>query len=105
MDVLEGLFGVQYRLLQIHVEPADAGHAGVVGPRTYIVIVNRQKTVYLHDFYELYERVRHKIRSRVHTRVRDYMVASDRARASFNLGLCQRRQVEPDEESACACSG
>ena len=91
LDMLEQLFGDGYMFLQLFVEPAHAGHGGVARRRTYIYIVNLEKTIYLHDVYDLYKGICDRIRMRVQTRPRDYMVAPGSARAAYRLALRQRR--------------
>ena len=104
--MLEDLLATGYWCVQLMVEPADAGHAGVARLRTHIYFYHKRTAVCLHDPLELYDQISSKIRRVVSTEPADYMVSSPEARAAFKMRICARRAyqlLDPEAEAWQRC--
>ena len=74
--MIQKLYGRHYAIEQLFVTPADQGHAGVARSRTYLVLALRRLVERTQDLQQVYKLVSDAIACRVHTRPRDYLVAS-----------------------------
>ena len=104
VKVVHESLGESYACLQLFVDPADAGHAGVSRPRTYIIFYNLNKLTYVHDVFELYEAISAKVKYMVQTRPSDYLVTSERARQCDLTGRFRKRKfqmMELPEQDCC----
>ena len=86
-------------MLQLFVEPADAGHAGVARLRTYVYYYNITRLQYLQDVFDLYQSITYEIQKVVATQPQDYLVSTEATRdldlMSFALKRKQTFQREP----------
>ena len=80
-------------MVQLFVNPFDAGHAGIARPRTYIMFYNKNRLEYKHDVGELYRQISFEIQKSVVTQPPDYLVSSPTGRAVDLMSLARKRGV------------
>ncbi|CAE7205294.1 unnamed protein product, partial [Symbiodinium sp. CCMP2456] len=77
MTAIAALLEDDYLVIPLRVSPSDAGHHGISRDRLYVFCSHRKAGRYLYDVHEAYACVSKKLRRYIHTRPRDYFVASD----------------------------
>ena len=75
MEMIKCLYGQDYHLFPLQVEPGDQGHTAVARPRLYVICAHKARTRRLLNVEKAYSMVTRAIKRRVETRVRDYMIA------------------------------
>ena len=90
-ELVLSLLGPEYAMLQLYVNPSDAGHNGVARPRTYIIYYNMNRLEYKYDIFELYHLISREIKKVVATKPQDYLVSMPYARMLDLLALARKR--------------
>ena len=98
MSMLRDLLEPDYLLLQLFVQPADAGHAGVSRPRTYIFCSHTRAGRYLFDVFHAYEMITKAIKATVQTRPSHYLVATKAEILTEAARIARLRKIELREE-------
>ena len=75
--MIKFLYGSHYTLYPFFVTPDDIGHTAVSRARVYIIMVHRERVEMVIDPYPLYEKIKETIAHHIHTRPRDYLIASE----------------------------
>jgi hypothetical protein len=98
MRIIHLLLGEYFFIHQIFVEPSDVMHDGVSRRRTYVYMLNKERGVYLHDVYEMYEEVKHKLKKICKTKPSDYLVSTPTQKALDAMALAASRKITYDPE-------
>ena len=98
VHMLRDLLEEDYLIIQLFVKPADLGLTGAARSRTYIFCAHRTECRYLVDVYETYSHICQVLQRKIHTRPRDYFVASQQQIQSDAMRLASVRGVafKPD---------
>lgn len=73
--MVEKLYGRHYSITCIYATTDDVGHSGTSRSRVYLVLVHKSMAKMTRDINQLYSKLAARLRSMVHTRPSDYMVA------------------------------
>lgn len=92
ISVLRDLLEEHYVIIPVYVSPSDIGHDGSRRPRVYVYCSHRSTGRYLFDIHEAYNRISLKLKKYIHTRPRDYMVATMRDVQLEALRWADKRQ-------------
>ncbi|CAJ1331204.1 unnamed protein product, partial [Effrenium voratum] len=75
ISMVEKLYGRHYSITCIYATTDDVGHSGTSRSRVYLVLVHKSMAKMTRDINQLYSKLAARLRSMVHTRPSDYMVA------------------------------
>ena len=76
MGMMEDCHCPDYDFYQLFTEPAAVGHFACARERTYVIGVHNERSMILHDPWDLNDAISECLSKKVSTRVRDYFVAS-----------------------------
>lgn len=99
MQTVLRLLGPDYHMIQLFVDPSDAGHTGVSRQRTYVFFYNHRKVEYCHDLFDLYALVSSRIQEAVSTCPKDYLIQSPFARTLDEMNIARKRQKTHQDEA------
>ena len=82
-----------YDLYQLFLSPEDTGHAGAARDRTYVIGSHKDRTSCKQDPFCMLERCSRRMRKKVRTQPKDYLVAEPWEVTLEDMAVINRRRV------------